>query len=196
MNIEKIKLEISEMIVNGTISASVLEKFIFNDGTVLPLESILWDYKISFDNSSHGYRKTLKSIVSFHNTHGGYIIYGIEEQKKDTLFNAIGINESHLDQQKLKGQFDKFFGKRISLTYKEIPLVINGCRKLFGLLHIPKRKINEHSLAPISDAHDDNNKYIFEKIQYTTGQRMNVKKSLAQTTLNLYLVIGFSITKK
>lgn len=98
MNIEKIKLEISEMIIDGTVSSSVLEKFIFHDGSVLPLESILWDYKACFDNSNHGYRKTLKvllaSIIPMVD-----ILFMELKNKKDTLFNAIGINETQLDLQ-------------------------------------------------------------------------------------------------
>ncbi|MFQ2602205.1 ATP-binding protein [Aeromonas caviae] len=170
MNIEIIKTRISDMIVNGTVSAEVLRNFISSDGAILPLESILWDYKLVFDSSTNGYKKTLKSIVSLYNTHGGYIIYGIKEIKKDTIFQAVGITAEQLDQQKLKGQFDKFFGKRISLTYQEIPLTINNSEKLFGLLHVPKRKLKDHSLAPMSDAQDENNKYIFEKnaIYYRT----------------------------
>jgi hypothetical protein len=163
MDIEIIKEEISDMIIDGSVSASVLEKFIYADGSVLPLESTLWDYKVTFDCSPNGYKKIIKSIVSLYNTYGGYIIYGIDETKKDTKFKAVGVNPSQLDQQKLKGQFDKYFGKRISLTYQEIPLVVSGNEMLFGLLHVPKRKLNEHSLAPMSDAQDENNKYIFEK---------------------------------
>lgn len=163
MDIEIIKAEISNMIIDGSVSASVLKKFISADGSILPLESTLWDYKVLFDCSVNGYKKTIKSIVSLYNTYGGYIIYGIDETIKDTKFKAVGINPLQLDQQKLKGQFDKYFGKRISLTYQEIPIVVSGNEMLFGLLHVPKRKLNEHSLAPMSDAKDENNKPIFEK---------------------------------
>lgn len=155
MDIENIKNNISKLIINGAVSAQVINLIIKSDGSVIPMETILWDYKLKFDDSAHGYKKTLKSIVSFYNTHGGYIIYGIEETKKDTEFSAVGITENQIDQQLLKGQFDKCFGKRIPLVYQEIKILIQDEEKLFGLLYIPKRLHSERSLAPIIDAADE-----------------------------------------
>ncbi|MFN1513699.1 AlbA family DNA-binding domain-containing protein [Vibrio owensii] len=154
MEIESIKNNINQMVNDGTVSDVVLRELIRSDGTVVPLETILWDYKLQFDSSKNGYKKTLKSIVSLYNTYGGYIVYGVDEPVKDTAFEAVGIEEGQIDQQKLRGQFDKYFGRRISLVYQEIELEINGEVKLFGLLYVPKRKHFEHSLAPIVDASD------------------------------------------
>ncbi len=163
MEIEIIKNTVSDMILDGKVSSDVLNTFIKSNGSVLPLESILWDYKVEFDDSPHGLKKALKSIVSLYNTYGGYIIYGINEKIKDTEFEVVGINENHINQQKLRGQFDKYFGKRIPLVYQEILILINGANVLLGLLYIPKRKSSERSLAPITDAKDDNSKFILEK---------------------------------
>ncbi|WP_145600597.1 AlbA family DNA-binding domain-containing protein [Yersinia frederiksenii] len=163
MEIEKIKHTVSDMILDGKVSPEVLNTFVKEDGSVLPLECILWDYKVEFDDSPHGLKKALKSIVSFYNTHGGYIIYGINEKIKDTAFELVGINKNHIDQQKLRGQFDKYFGKRIPLVYQEIDITFKGSEKLVGLLFIPKRKNSERSLAPMVDAADEKSKFIFEK---------------------------------
>lgn len=163
MDVEKIKLKISQMIEQGTVSEEVLRLIINEDGSVLPIETILWDYKVKFDNSAHGFKKILKSLVSFHNTHGGYLVFGIDETKKDTEFVATGISSGQLDQQKLSGQFDKYFGKRISLVYRELPLKVAGEERLFGLLFIPKRSHSERSLAPILAANDEGGKKILER---------------------------------
>jgi hypothetical protein len=163
MNIEIVKNNINKMIQEGNVSASVLHELISSDGKVVPLETILWDYKVEFDSSKHGYKKALKSIVSLYNTHGGYIIYGVDELVKDTEFEAVGIKPNQIDQQKLRGQFDKYFGQRISLVYQEFELEISSETRLFGLLFIPKRKHKERSLAPIVDADDEKNKSILEK---------------------------------
>lgn len=163
MEIEKIKLSISDMIVEGRISQDVVNVFIKDNGTVLPLESVLWDYKVEFDDSNHGVKKSLKSIVSLYNTYGGYIIYGISEKVKDSEFEIVGINNNHIDQQKLRGQFDKYFGKRIPLLYQEFKITTTEGDKLIGVLFIPKRKNTERSLAPIVDAADEKSKFILEK---------------------------------
>ncbi|CAD5734799.1 helix-turn-helix domain-containing protein [Escherichia coli] len=163
MEIEKIKSSVSDMILEGKVSKDVINTFIKEDGTVLPLETVLWDYKVEFDDSIHGLKKTLKSIVSLYNTYGGYIIYGVSEKIKDSEFVVVGIQNNHIDQQKLRGQFDKYFGKRIPLVYQEIKITINDDDKLVGLLFIPKRKKSERSLAPIIDAADEKSKFILEK---------------------------------
>lgn len=163
MEIEKIKSSVSDMILEGKVSQEVINTFITEDGSVLPLESVLWDYKAEFDDSAHGQKKTLKSIVSLYNTYGGYIIYGISEKIKDSEFVVVGVQSNHIDQQKLRGQFDKYFGKRIPLLYQEIKIKVNDEEKLIGLLFIPKRKNSERSLAPIMDAADEKSKFILEK---------------------------------
>lgn len=163
MDIVTIKNNINRMINEGTISDVVLRELISQEGKVVPLETILWDYKQDFDSSEHGYKKTLKSIVSLYNTHGGYIIYGISEVVKDSVFEATGIKSDQIDQQKLRGQFDKYFGKRISLAYQNIELLLNGENRKFGLLYVPKRKVSERSLASIIDASDAKNNRILEK---------------------------------
>lgn len=163
MDIEVVKHNINRMINEGTVSDGVLSELISSDGKVVPLETILWDYKLEFDSSAHGYKKTLKSIVSLYNTHGGYIIYGVDEPVKDTEFEAVGIKPGQVDQQKLRGQFDKCFGKRISLVYQEVTLTVDGEARLFGLLYVPKRMHFERSLSPIVDAADAQNKRILEK---------------------------------
>lgn len=163
MEIEKIKCSVSDMILEGKVSQDVINIFIKEDGSVLPMESVLWDYKVEFDDSTHGLKKTLKSIVSLYNTYGGYIIYGISETIKDSEFVVVGVPSNHIDQQKLRGQFDKYFGKRIPLLYQEIKITVNNNEKLVGLLFIPKRKNSERSLAPIIDAADEKSKFILEK---------------------------------
>jgi predicted HTH transcriptional regulator len=64
------------------------------DGTMLPKECELWDYKRVFEDAKDANLKTLKAIVSFHNTYGGYIVYGVSEVEKDTSFVLCGIASS------------------------------------------------------------------------------------------------------
>ncbi len=61
MEIEIIKNTVSDMILDGKVSSDVLNTFIKSNGSVLPLESILWDYKVEFDDSPHGLKKALKA---------------------------------------------------------------------------------------------------------------------------------------
>lgn len=163
MEVIEIKNWISEAILAGDITKSVIEKLTLANGTILPKECELWDFKKEFADDKDSYLKTLKSIVSFHNTFGGYLIYGIDETTKDTTFEVCGVNQNLIDQQKLRGQFDKYFNYRIDLTYTEIELTVSGEMKLVGLLHIPKREEKIHTVAAITEGVNSKNKIIFAK---------------------------------
>ena len=167
MDIEVLKNNVNMMLGNGTISVDVIQMLIKDNGQMVPTECTLWDYKLTFDDTKKGWAKTLKSIVSFYNTYGGYIIYGINETEKDTTFVPVGITPKLIDQQKLSGHFDKYFGQRIELVYKEIEFIIHGESQLFGLLYIPKRPTDKVSLSSILDASDEKGKLILSRfVQY------------------------------
>lgn len=163
MDIIKIKQEIYESILCGDVSKSVIEKLINSDGTCLPKECELWDYKRTFDGTKDSYLKTLKSIISFHNTFGGYIVFGVEEIEKDTTFILTGVESNLIDQQMLRGQFDRFFNQRLDLTYVELNISTHSKSVLVGLLHIPKRDKRIHSIAAKIDGADSKNKIILQK---------------------------------
>lgn len=163
MDIIKIKQEIYESIQIGDVSLSIIEKLTKKDGTVLPKECELWDYKKTFDDSKDGTLKILKSIISFHNTYGGYIIFGVDEVVKDTSFILCGVKRNLIDQQKLRGQFDRYFSQRLDLTYEELEIAREGDDILIGLLHIPKRDRKVHSIAATSQGSDAKGNTIFAK---------------------------------
>jgi hypothetical protein len=163
MEISKIKLEMYEHIINGKISDSVLKLLIKDNGMMLAKECELWDYKSTFDGSTDAYLKTLKSIASFYNTYGGYIIYGVTELEKDTTFQPTGISAGAINQQILRSKFDSFFGCRLDVTYEEMGIFANGASIVLGLLHIPKRSGSIHSLSPIKDGGDEGGKNILKK---------------------------------
>lgn len=163
MDVISIKSEIYESILAGDVSKSVIDKLLKSDGSILAKECELWDFKQTFEGSKDAYLKTMKSIVSFHNTFGGYIIFGVEEVEKDTVFKLLGIEKGLIDQQKLRGTFDRFFSRRIDLTYEEIVISHNSKDLLIGLLHIPKRAKKINSLAPLRDGTATDGKIILLK---------------------------------
>lgn len=163
MDIIKIKQEMYGSILCGDVSKSVIEKLVDSNGTCLPKECELWDYKKTFENSKDAYLKTLKSIISFHNTFGGYIIFGVDEIEKDSTFILSGVEKNLIDQQKLRGQFDRYFNQRLDLTYVELVISSSNDEVLVGLLHIPKRDKRVHSIAAINDGANSKGNVILEK---------------------------------
>ncbi|MEM0674896.1 ATP-binding protein [Dickeya oryzae] len=152
MNIQEIKKDIYELIQLGDLTDNSFKKLFINKHSIIGKECELWDFKENFDGTKEAYLKLLKAIASFYNSYGGYIFYGVKEVIKDTSMKVIGVNQNIMDNQKLRGQFDKFFGRRIDLTYFEIEeykiLIQEHCRNL----HLqPFNDKNAYKLQEVSE---------------------------------------------
>lgn len=163
MNIQEIKKEIYELIQLGDLTDNSFKKLFVSKDLILGKECELWDFKENFDDSKEAYLKLLKSVASFYNSYGGYIFYGVKELVKDTTMQVIGINKNIINNQKLRGQFDKFFGRRIDLTYFEVEHVVSDSTVNVGILHVPKRGVQDSPLTPISDGIGSGNDRVLSK---------------------------------
>lgn len=162
MQIENTKLEISKYIESSTLSDAVLSELIGREG-VVPKETELWDYKQDFNPGKGAYLKLVKAIASFYNTHGGYVVYGVRELEKDQVFEASGIQLSALDITKLRRMVSQYCGRAIDVSYIDLEHEVGGQKRTYGLLHIPKRPLNSHSVAMTSDGHAEDGKHLFTK---------------------------------
>ncbi len=88
---------------------------------------------------SQWFSLTILSIISFYNTYGGYLIYGIDEVTDELEFTPYGINSGELDVRQLKQVIANYVGEPIDITYKELEYEIASGKYMFGILHIPKR---------------------------------------------------------
>lgn len=178
MNITDIKKSVYALVQSGNLSTQVLNELIPN-GTPVPRECELWDYKEAFETEAQDYAKTTKSIASFYNTYGGYIIYGIKEVDKDKIFEVAGIPNGEFNLQKLKGQLDKYFGRRLDVSYME--LTYGAAEVTIGILHIPKRPDTIHTISASRRADDSKNKQIFSEgsTLYRTGDECKQAVTLA-----------------
>lgn len=163
MNIQEIKKDIYELIQLGDLTDNSFKKLFINKHSIIGKECELWDFKENFDGTKEAYLKLLKAIASFYNSYGGYIFYGVKEVIKDTSMKVIGVNQNIIDNQKLRGQFDKFFGRRIDLTYFEIKHDVDDAKLNVGILYIPKRGVQDSPLTPISDGVGSGNERILSK---------------------------------
>ncbi|MBF6036211.1 ATP-binding protein [Pseudomonas sp. P155] len=160
MNVTELKKEVYTKVMAGTLSESVLNLIIPNFIPV-PIECELWDYKEAYEDSAHDYSKTVRSIASFYNTYGGYIVYGVKEVEKDQRFELVGVEPNGLNVQKLKGQLDKYFGRRLDISIIEISY--GSPSVVIGLLHVPKRPEQLHTISASKRADDAKNKQIFSE---------------------------------
>lgn len=119
-------------------------------------ECELVDYKREFDSSGSGIAKTVRDIVAFHNTYGGYIVFGVEEKRKDEEYELSG-SANEIDLQKLRGAIDKYTGANINIRVSAVQ-----CMGVdLSLLYIPKS--SDKPVSFIADKQDEKNRAIFTR---------------------------------
>ncbi|AMD01603.1 Divergent AAA domain protein [Halomonas chromatireducens] len=150
MNIDYDLTEINRTIFNcisrACIGAEPLEALIV-EGSFIPKESLLWDYKESISSESLALAKTVLQIVSFHNTCGGYLVYGVKEIEKDKEFSPANLDFSQVDPAQLRNKIKHFTGRSIDITFKEVNYSLKGEGYNAGVIFIPKR---EKTSSPVS----------------------------------------------
>lgn len=145
LSIAEVQRKITNCLREQVVGSCVLEALVFN-GEFVPKEGVLWDYKEKADLDQLGLAKVVRHIVSFYNTYGGYIIYGVSEEIPDIKFVGSGVDENSLDIQKLRANIEKYTGDTIDVTYREIPYQIGSKELVYGILNVPKR---HHDIHPV-----------------------------------------------
>jgi predicted HTH transcriptional regulator len=76
----------------------------------------LIDYKRDIPETTGEFLKLIKQIQAFHNTYGGYLIYGAEEVKKDTIIIPKYKSIKELDAKNFEIYVVNFY--QLRLKYK------------------------------------------------------------------------------
>ena len=148
-------------IERGAISDEPINVLKFNDGFV-PKEGWLWDYKSEIRDDKVGLAKTALQIISFHNTCGGYLLYGVHEAEKDQVFRPVGFDSSSFDQAKLRNFISTYTGGMIDFHFDVVDLLLNNQEYTFGLLHIPKRRKDESPVKFIKRGPEKKRGFVFD----------------------------------
>lgn len=144
INLREIRQTITEFIEIGALDRRVIDILICQD-IFVPKECELWDYKRTIGRDAVSLAETILQVVSFYNTYGGYLVYGVGEVIKDKEFVPVGIAKGSLDLQQLKQRLANYTGDEIDISYAEVECTVREDCFVFGLLHIPKRP---YSKAP------------------------------------------------
>jgi tetratricopeptide (TPR) repeat protein len=136
--VEKIRRALSECIDTGDLTQAVID-VIYHQERFISIEGLLLDYKRDIPTTKQAQIKILKSIQSFHNTYGGYLVFGADEVVKD--IEIIPVHESIEN-------FDFKILRDLCREYCTAPIEIQSCvhtvRRLgktykVTILHIPRR---------------------------------------------------------
>lgn len=119
---------------NGKIG-NELEGVFFPEGTPVPAERDLWDYKAHFQADKLAYAELAKDITAFHNSYGGYILIGVNETARDERFEICGYSRPEDFTGALRGALDSYCSAPIQISVGDI----NTLNKSVAYVFIPRR---------------------------------------------------------
>ncbi|HEG1829602.1 TPA: putative DNA binding domain-containing protein [Enterobacter cloacae] len=190
-NITELKMQIASCIKKGASAPDVIN-YIYSNNSIASKESMLWDYKSDLEADEANLAKIIKSIVSFYNSHGGYIIYGITELKKDKEFGFIDFDINKINVAQLRSLLSVYSDSIIDITFSTCKINHLGQEFDIGTIHIPQRQFNTPPAKFIRDCrrksgNENNNKYIFkENDVYFRTLDQNKKAELREEWQFLY----------
>ncbi|WP_298938147.1 RNA-binding domain-containing protein [uncultured Ruegeria sp.] len=146
MQTENLKFEIFQLVRNTEIGAEVV-RYLFPEGVPLSFETELWDFKRKppvlgeiRDAKAREIHKLethelIKDIISFHNSYGGYILFGVEDAGKNRVLGC----DLTLDLGDISKRIKSHTGEDIELSQNTLKV---GERNILVLM-IPRRRRSE-----------------------------------------------------
>lgn len=147
-SITDLKIELHSLIRQGALDDRVINLLI-QEGEPLQYERQLWDYKLKQptttksqvlsleekNNIDREWANMVKDVVSFHNSYGGYIIFGVQDNPR----KIVGY-QGVFDVDELNKRVQGFTKIDIECSFRVIQ-VTNSSGEIFnlGLLLIPQR---------------------------------------------------------
>lgn len=146
-----LKRKVAEYSLQGRLSSDLLDE-IRIERNFAPIEFESLDYKEDLDTSQYGKGKLVLRIVSFYNSYGGYLVFGIRETESETKFEAIGFDKKKLDLESVKALIKTYTGERVQISTAEIKIPTSEDDTLcLTVLHIPQRPLGIPPLHFIKD---------------------------------------------
>jgi len=142
MEMQLTRQEIAKYIEAGDLTEKVSNSLLSNNEFV-PAEGCLFDYKRDVPTDRLSLLKTLKHIAAFHNTYGGYLIFGADEAVKDQPARPIHKTINQLDSKQVRDLVREYLGVPIEIQCAIISLNLSNEQFQIILLHIPKRSAHE-----------------------------------------------------
>lgn len=169
--ISELRAKIHTLHKSNNCSEAVLEA-LFDGTNFVEQEDYLWDYKIGIGiGSTKAGSKTYqakvceiaKDIAAFHNTLGGYIIFGVE----DKTGKIVGCDEV-FPVDDLTSTLKSHLKKGIDFTVRRVPFQ----SAQVTLLHVPRKQAGEQPKAfvkPAKSAENGKQAYKQDDIYYRDG---------------------------
>lgn len=143
-------IELHKDIQTGAVPSALLEQLLAN-GEIVPECEVL-DFKSLSPSTDSEYAKTMRDAVAFHNSYGGFIVFGVSEIEKDKKFRVDGVQGGGLHLQKIKDFVRTYSGTDIRLQVASLDLEDS---KRLEILCIAKRMLGEKPVRFQKNGPDD-----------------------------------------
>ena len=169
--ISELRAQIYEFLETNECSEKVVAA-LYDGESFIEQEDYLWDYKaaLGIDGAKPGSKsyqakvcEIAKDVVAFHNTLGGYLVFGVE----DKTGKILGCEESFPDDD-LSARLKSDLRKNIDITVRRI----NFQKNHILLVHIPRKLGKEQPKAfvrPAKAAENGRQAYKQNDIYYRDG---------------------------
>jgi hypothetical protein len=139
LKIQDIKRQLAQHVAQGKLDIGVVDALRQGEHFA-PIECEVLDFKEQCGEDALSLGKTVRQIVSFYNTYGGYLLYGVAETQSETEFRLVGVPKDSIDVKQLKDKIKNYTGSSIAISLQYFHLPASSEEKKFvALLHVPKR---------------------------------------------------------
>jgi putative transcriptional regulator len=108
----KLLFALHECVASGVFDVNLLDNLTSDVGFIQECEVL--DFKESIPKSDAEYAKTLRDLVAFHNSYGGFLVFGVKEVEKDRVFEISGL-DGKVDVAKLRDNAKNYFDSEIRI---------------------------------------------------------------------------------
>ena len=112
----KLLLALNECVASGSFDVNLLDDLTSDIGFIKECEIL--DFKEDIPRSDSEYAKTLRDLVAFHNSYGGFLVFGVKEVEKDRGFKIVGV-DGKIDFAKLRDKAKSYFDSEIRICCQD-----------------------------------------------------------------------------
>lgn len=159
MQVQELKETLFSHVQNTEVGVRIV-KLLMAEGSPPHFETELWDYKrkapqlpeksTQEQKDAHTLEifELIKDIVSFHNSYGGYIVFGIEDKGADRVIGCTNVP----DCGDLMNRISAHTGRDVKIYFDSISGDKSGVGKSLGVLLITRRRTGDTPVKFVKNA--------------------------------------------
>jgi hypothetical protein len=107
-----------QCVASGSLDQHILDEL--KDGSVKVGECEVLDFKQQVPEGDFEYAKVIRDLVAFHNSFGGFLVFGVKEVERDRVFEVVGVEPGKLNIAKLRDMARSYLGKDLRISAQTI----------------------------------------------------------------------------